>query len=129
MFKRIIKFFATGEDKPILKDDNLIKKMYKNKRNSVFISLVFGYGFFYTTRLSLSVAKKQMVDTGILDVTQLGIIGAVLLYVYAIGKFTNGFLADRANIRKFMSIALMGSAVINLIFGFTDYFIIFAIFQ
>ena len=63
MFKYFIGYFATGEDKPLLKDNNLIKKMYKNKRNSVFISLVLGYGFFYTTILSLSVAKKQMVDS------------------------------------------------------------------
>ncbi|MFC1581464.1 MFS transporter [Candidatus Neomarinimicrobiota bacterium] len=127
MIKRLIGYFATGEDKPLLGDKNLIRKMYENKRWSVFISLVFGYGFFYTTRLSLSIAKKQMVDTGILDITQLGIIGAVLLYVYAIGKFTNGFLADRANIKRFMSTALMLSAIVNLIFGFTEYFIIFAI--
>lgn len=127
MFRRIINYFATGADKPLIKDDNLIKKLYTNKRTSVFISLVLGYGFFYTTRLSLSVAKKQMIDSGVVDVTQLGIIGAVLLYVYAIGKFTNGFLADRANIRRFMSAALMGSAIINLIFGFTDYFIMFAV--
>ena len=127
MFNKLIGFFATGADRPLIKDDNLIKKIYNNKRSSVFISLVLGYGFFYTTRLSLSVAKKQMVDSGIVDVTQLGIIGAVLLYVYAIGKFTNGFLADRANIKRFMSTALMGSAVINLIFGFTDYFIMFAV--
>lgn len=127
MFNKLIDFFATGADKPLLKDKNLIRKIYNHKRNSVFISLVLGYGFFYTTRLSLSVAKKQMIDSGIVDVTQLGIIGAVLLYVYAIGKFTNGFLADRANIKRFMSTALMGSAIINLIFGFTDYFIMFAV--
>lgn len=127
MFNKLIDFFTTGADKPLLKDKNLIRKIYNHKRNSVFISLVLGYGFFYTTRLSLSVAKKQMIDSGIVDVTQLGIIGAVLLYVYAIGKFTNGFLADRANIKRFMSTALMGSAIINLIFGFTDYFIMFAV--
>ncbi len=127
IFRKFIDYFTTGADKPLLEDKNVIRKIYEHKRLSVFISLVFGYGFFYTTRLSLSVAKKQMVDTGILDVPQLGIIGAVLLYVYAIGKFTNGFLADRANIKRFMSIALMGSAIINLLFGFTDYFIIFAI--
>lgn len=127
MFNKLIDFFATGADKPLLKDKNLIRKIYNHKRNSVFISLVLGYGFFYTTRLSLSVAKKQMIDSGVVDVTQLGIIGAVLLYVYAIGKFTNGFLADRANIKRFMSTALMGSAIINLVFGFTNYFIMFAV--
>jgi OPA family sugar phosphate sensor protein UhpC-like MFS transporter len=73
------------------------------------------------------VAKKQMIDAGVVDVTELGIIGAVLLYVYAIGKFTNGFLADRANIQRFMSIALLLSAVVNLLFGLTTYFMLFVI--
>jgi OPA family sugar phosphate sensor protein UhpC-like MFS transporter len=123
--RKFIDFFSTGKDKPQLKDQNLIRRIYEHKRWSVFISLVIGYGFFYTCRLSLSVAKKQMIDCGILDVKQLGIIGAVLLYVYAVGKFTNGFLADRANIKRFMSIALMLSAIMNLIFGFTEYFIAF----
>ena len=58
MFRRVIRFFATGEDKPLLKDENLIKRMYKNKRTSVFISLVLGYGFFYTTRLKSICCKK-----------------------------------------------------------------------
>lgn len=68
-----------------------------------------------------------MLDMGILDAQQLGIIGAALLYVYAIGKFINGFLADRANIQRFMSIALLCSALVNLAFGFTHYFIAFTI--
>jgi sugar phosphate permease len=88
IFRKFIDYFTSGADKPLLEDKNLIRKIYEHKRWSVFISLVFGYGFFYTTRLSLSVAKKQMIDSDILDVKQLGIIGAVLLYVYAVGKFT-----------------------------------------
>ena len=57
----------------------------------------------------------------------MGIIGSVLLYVYAVGKFTNGILSDRANIKRFMSIALLLSAVINILFGLTNLFIIFVI--
>lgn len=127
MLNKIIDFYKTGNDKPLISDQSKIKKMYESKRWSVYISLILGYGFFYTTRLSLSVAKKQMIDADIVDVNQLGIIGAVLLYVYAIGKFTNGFLADRANIRKFMSSALLLSAIINLLFGLTNYFLLFVI--
>ena len=100
MFGKLVTFFKTGPDKPLITDQGMIRKIYERKRWSVFISLVIGYGFFYTCRLSLSVAKKQMIDAGVVDVTELGIIGAVLLYVYAIGKFTNGFLADRANIQR-----------------------------
>lgn len=127
MLKKFIDFFKTGQDRPLINDQQKIRKIYEHKRWSVFTSLVIGYGFFYTTRLSLSVAKKQMIDADIVDAQQLGIIGAVLLYVYAFGKFTNGFLADRANIRRFIPTALMLSAIINLIFGMTHYFVLFVI--
>ncbi len=127
MISNVIRFFKTGTDQPLIGDQGLVRKIYERKRWRVFISLVIGYGFFYTCRLSLSVAKKQMIDAGVVDVTELGIIGAVLLYVYAVGKFVNGFLADRANIGRFMSTALLLSAVVNLLFGFTTYFMLFVI--
>ena len=127
MIKKIINFFATGQDKPLLQDENKIRRIYERKRWSVWISLIIGYAFFYTTRLGLSVAKKPLLDAGILDVTQMGIIGSILLYTYAVGKFVNGVLSDRANISRFMSTALLMSAIVNLLFGFTDNFIIFAV--
>lgn len=122
----IINFFKTGANADPLKDQDQVRRLYESKRKSVYISLILGYGFFYTCRLSLSVAKKHIVDAGVLDVTQLGVIGATLLYVYAGGKFVNGFLADRANIRRFMSCALLASALMNLACGATSNFVVFA---
>ncbi|OGU56877.1 MAG: MFS transporter [Ignavibacteria bacterium RBG_13_36_8] len=123
----MIEFFKTGKDRPLLADENKIRKIYEAKRWSVYITLILGYAFFYTTRLGLSVAKKPLLDAGLLDVKEMGIIGSILLYTYAVGKFVNGFLADGANIRRFMSTALFMSAIINVVFGFTNYFILFAI--
>lgn len=71
--------------------------------------------------------KKPILDAGVLSVSEMGIIGSVLLYVYAVGKFTNGMLSDRANIKRFMSIALLLSAIVNIMFGFTNLFIMFVI--
>lgn len=68
-----------------------------------------------------------MLDADVMSVEQMGIIGAVLLYVYAFGKLINGFIADRANIRRFMSWALVCSAVVNLLFGATEWFIVFVV--
>src|SRR4030042_1107634 len=127
MIGRIIEFFKTGKDRPLLADENKIRKIYEAKRWSVYITLILGYAFFYTTRLGLSVAKKPLLDAGLLDVKEMGIIGSILLYTYAVGKFVNGFLADGANIRRFMSTALFMSAIITVVFGFTNYFILFAI--
>jgi sugar phosphate permease len=53
MLSSIINFFKTGPDKPLLTDKEEIKKKYEKKRWSVFISLILGYGFFYTCRLGL----------------------------------------------------------------------------
>ena len=127
MLSRVINFFKTGPDRPLLEDQELIRKIYERKRRSVFITLVIGYGFYYTCRLSFTVAKKPMLDAGLLTVEQMGMIGAALFYVYAVGKFVNGFLADRANIRRFMSVALFSSAIINLIFGSLNHFAIFVV--
>ncbi len=127
MLKGIVKYFATGENKPLLEDKAQIKKIYERKRWSIYISLIMGYAFFYTCRLGLSVAKKPLLDAGVLDITEMGIIGSVLLYTYAVGKFVNGFLSDHANIGRFMSTALLLSAVVNILFGLTDYFIVFVI--
>ncbi len=124
--KSVLKWFATGPDATPLTDDGAINRLYQNKRWRLFLWLILGYGFFYTCRLSLSVAKKPMLDEGILTVEQMGIIGSLLLFVYAFGKFFNGFLADRANIRRFMSVALFCSAIANLAFGAANNFYLFA---
>ena len=127
MLGKFFRIWKTGEDKPAITDENKIREMYQRKRRSVILSVVFGYGFFYIVRLTLSVAKKPMVDAGVLTVTELGIMGSVMFYVYAVGKFTNGFLSDRVNIKRFMSTGLLVSAFVNLIIGLNHYFVFFVI--
>lgn len=126
MLKGLFNFWKTGEDKPLLADKDKINKIFNYKRRSVLLSIVFGYGIFYIGRLTISVAKKPMLDLGIMDATQIGIIGSMLFYAYAFGKLINGFLADRANIRKFISTGLGISAIVNIFFGFSNAFIFFA---
>jgi OPA family sugar phosphate sensor protein UhpC-like MFS transporter len=51
----------------------------------------------------------------------------VMLVAYAVGKASNGFLADRANIARFMSTGLLISALANLALGFMTWFWVFAV--
>jgi OPA family sugar phosphate sensor protein UhpC-like MFS transporter len=127
MIVKLIRFFRTGEDRPLIDDQEKIRKVYEHKRFNVTWGILIGYSFFYVCKVNLSVVKKPMLDAGILDVKQMGMIGAALLYTYAFGKFTNGFLADRANIRRLISTGLLVSAIVNLIFGLTSYFFIFVV--
>lgn len=123
---RIITWLKSGANAPPLTDSALIRKTFESRRLRLFVWLIIGYGFFYTCRLSLSVSKKPMLDEGVMTVEQMGIVGALLLFVYASGKLINGFLADYANIRRFMSVALLLSALSNLAFGAVDNFLLFA---
>ncbi len=123
----LLDFFKTGPDLPLLADKEGIRRLYERKRRTVFLGLIFGYSFFYVCRLTISVAKKPIIDSGVLDAEQLGTIGSAFFLVYAFGKLTNGFLADRSNIGRFMSTGLLVSAALLVIFGFTHAFWLFVL--
>jgi len=82
-------------------------------KQGVFWAVTIGYGMFYVCRLSINVLKKAIVEDGFLSESQLGIIGSALFFSYAVGKLVNGFLADRINVRYFMSGALLVCAIVN----------------
>jgi OPA family sugar phosphate sensor protein UhpC-like MFS transporter len=95
-------------------------------QKTVFISATIAYSIYYVCRLSLSVIKAPLVQEEILTESQLGLIGSGLFYAYAVGKLVNGFLADRANITRYLSVGLLGTALINLLLGFNPGFAAFA---
>lgn len=128
MLKHILNFYRVSQPKPC-NEEPLPERKRRLKRLqwSTFLSATLGYGMYYVCRLSLNVVKKPIVDEGIFSETELGIIGAVLFFTYAVGKFTNGFLADRSNINRFMSTGLLVTALVNLCLGFVHSFILFAV--
>lgn len=126
MISTFLNFFKTGPDAPPLQlPEAEIQRRYNLRRWLAFVGITIGYGFFYVARLSLSVVKKPIIDSGLLNANELGKIGSILLTAYAFGKFFNGVLADRCNIKKFMSAGLIASALINLAMGFTSLFWVF----
>ena len=128
IFKSIIEFYKVSKPKPCNggwtpESERKLKRL----QWSTFLSATLGYGMYYVCRLSLNVVKKPIVEEGIFSETELGIIGSVLFFTYAIGKFTNGFLADRSNIKRFMSTGLLVTALVNLCLGFIHSFVLFAV--
>lgn len=119
---KFLDFFKMSKPSEPITDPNEVQKKYSRLRWQVFLSATIGYGLYYVCRLSLNVIKKPIVDAGVLSEGELGMIGSGLFITYAVGKLCNGFLADRSNIRRFMSIGLLVTALINLILGFTTSF-------
>ncbi len=123
----MINFFKREEFLPETLTEDEQKKKYARLKWSVFLAATIGYGLYYVCRLCLNVIKTPLIKEGILTETELGIIGSCLFFSYAFGKFVNGFLADRVNIRKFMALGLFFSAMACLALGFTTSFIAFAV--
>ena len=94
-----------------------VESTYKSLRNRTFWGATVAYSLYYVCRMSINVVKQPLIDDGILSAGQLGLIGSALLFVYAVGKFMNGFIADYCNIRRFMATGLFISALVNLIMG------------
>ncbi len=94
-----------------------VHSRYIMLRRQTFWATVIAYSLYYVCRMSLSVVKQPIIDSGVLTPGELGLIGSAFLFVYAAGKFTNGFIADYCNIRRFMATGLLVSSVINLLMG------------
>ena len=110
-------WLRTRPELPRLTDRAEVDRLYRLSRETTFVAITIGYGFFYATRLSLAVAKKPMLDAGLVNADQLGQIGSVLYFTYAFGRLTHGFVADRAHIGRLLGVGLLGSALMNLAFG------------
>ena len=94
-----------------------VNKVWKRERFQTFLAITFGYALYYVCRMSMGVMKQPLIDAGLLNATQLGIIGACLYWTYAVGKLVNGFLADTSNIKRFMATGLILSVAANFIMG------------
>lgn len=110
-------FYRTSAPSPNRLTGPEADKKYKKLRFQAFVAATIGYSLYYVCRTSLNVMKGDIIASGALDATQLGIIGACLYWAYAAGKFVNGFLADYCNIKKFMATGLVISAFVNFILG------------
>ena len=117
MLKKILSFYKISAPSETQVHECKAHGYYKKLRIQAFIAATLGYSLYYVCRTSLNVMKQPIIDSGFLNATQLGLIGACLYWAYAVGKFVNGFLADHSNIKRFMATGLIVSAAANAVMG------------
>lgn len=115
-------FYRISKPSALKVSEENVAAEYKKLRNRTFWGVTVAYSLYYVCRMSLSVVKQPLIDDEVLSAGQLGLIGSALLFVYAIGKFMNGFIADYCNVRRFMATGLFLSAAVNLFMGLLGFF-------
>ena len=85
------------------------------------------YGSFYFCRNNLAVALPGIQAELGYTKAQLGTVLMALKLTYGLGQFINGQLAERFSSRKLLAVGMLGSAALNVLFGFETalYFLIF----
>jgi OPA family glycerol-3-phosphate transporter-like MFS transporter len=91
-------------------------------RMRIFFTVWITYMIYYIGRTNLSIAKPYLMPEYDISATVMGIIGLTFFLAYAAGQFFNGFLGDKVGPRRFITLGLVVSSIINLFmsvaFGF-----------
>ena len=121
MFSGLLKMFHPAPPAPVqISDPAEIAAQYRRWQLRVLIFSITGYATFYFVRSNLSVAMPLMGQELGITKEKLGLFLTLHGLLYGVSKFLNGFLADRANARVFMAVALVASALLNILFGFNS---------
>jgi phosphoglycerate transporter family protein len=100
--------------------DTHVEQRYRYYRPRILLWTIVGYAMFYFVRKNISIAMPLMsVQLGI-SRSDLGLFLTMHGLLYGLSKFINGVVGDRVNARWFMAIGLVGSAVLNICFGFSS---------
>ena len=102
-----------------MQDKEKIAKDYSHWRMRIFYSCFIGYTIFYLCKKNIAVALPGISSEFGYSMTELGILGSSLYLTYGIGKFVNGVLADGSDVRKFLPLALIMTALANIAFALT----------
>lgn len=109
-------------------DPQEIESTYRHWRIRMMVSMFIGYAVFYFVRKNLSASAPALMQEFSMTKTQLGSIWSVMYLIYGFGKFSNGIIGDKANLRYFMAIGLLLSAFTNILFGMSSSIALFALF-
>lgn len=99
--------------------DAQTSKKYNYWQWRTLVALIIGYTFYYFLRKNFSAALPAMEATLGISKVKLGLFLTLNGVVYGFSRFVNGFIADRYDKRKMMTLGLVLSAIINFAICFS----------
>lgn len=97
--------------------------MRNNK--AIFWNIWTSYATYYFGKVNLSIVVPALLATyKNLDLYSVGLVSSGFFFAYALGQFLHGQISERHNPFVYISIGLIGSAIMNLILGFSAGFFI-----
>jgi len=86
----------------------------KNRIMLLFWICWIAYFSTYLGRLNYNAVIVEIVQSGFSTKTQAGLVSTSYFFMYGIGQFFSGMLADKLNPRKLMIVGLVSSSILNI---------------
>ena len=96
-----------------------IDARYRYWRRHILMTIWLGYALFYFTRKSFNAAAPEILASGVMTRTDIGLLATLFYITYGLSKFFSGIVSDRSNARYFMGVGLIATGVVNILFGFS----------
>ena len=101
------------------------EQMNNKRYNLVFWNIWSSYATYYFGKVNLSIVVPALLAThNDLSLMNVGLVSSGFFFAYAFGQFLHGQISERHNPFVYISIGLLGSAVMNLMLGFSAGFFI-----
>ena len=94
-----------------------MEKLGKKKLITVYLAGFVAYAAIYIVRLNFSVASAAFEADGTLTKAQIGVIGSIFSFTYALAKVPGGYIGDRFSSRSVIIAGLLIAASTNFIIG------------
>lgn len=117
LWKRFIKALSPPKSPAQLPEESH-DALYGQYRLRVFIGIFMGYAGYYLVRKNISLMIPQLEDVYGYTKSQQGMILGATSLCYGISKFMMGWVSDRSNAKVFLTVGLIGSALISCLYGF-----------
>lgn len=94
------------------------RKELHSWQRKMFLLMWTTYASFYLLRVNISVAVPGIIEEFGWSKIDIGMVLSSQFILYAIGQFLNGQFGDRFNARRIITIGLVFSSIMNVVFGF-----------
>lgn len=94
-----------------------IKKVYSVDRIRVFLMIFIGYMCYYLVRKNFVIASPYIMRDLHFSLEDVGYINTALAISYGVFKLFVGNLENKGNVKKFIGLGLLGSAIISILMG------------
>lgn len=96
---------------------NVLAPLSKEHKQIV-AALCATYGLLYLGRVNISVVLPVLAVELDVGRAEIGILGTVFFWTYAIGNFVNGEIGSHVSPKRVVGLGLLVTAIVNLVFGF-----------